>query len=429
MHHTIATERRKVAVHCHAGLGRTGLVAACFLVYSGTAAGAPDAVLRVRSARPGALQTAAQVLFVSVFQQYLAHLRCVFGGVGVGGREGCAVVATPSEREGMLSRALRRAVSGASSGAGSGGAANALAACEALAALGGPSGAPAALAAATVIGAAPAPVPHEQQLPVPLGSVCSSTGGAGGASALPTTVDDAMRRAGSCAGGDAPLHVIATDAAVTEVYGDGLTIIRAAPSMRPERVDALVKGAPQVRCLRKGTACWSGLGAIWACAPCPKLRQVERDPTAHQAHPGPCFAVGYHVCTLILTLMRLRRRRRRCGKGAASWSCRTGPFPSCPGPRSSRFGLRTSQRTSLRQRRPQHTPKHSHASSGFCTASNAAAAGGCTGSCVRACAHWRRAQMRTQPWLTRRRASGSARLAAWLAARSGQALVCLAWGA
>jgi hypothetical protein len=31
----------------------------------------------VRAGRPGALQTAAQVRFVSIFEQYLAHLRCV----------------------------------------------------------------------------------------------------------------------------------------------------------------------------------------------------------------------------------------------------------------------------------------------------------------------------------------------------------------
>ena len=31
---------------------------------------------------------------------------------------------------------------------------------------------------------------------------------------------------------DKPLHVITTDMAVTEVYGDGLTIIRAAPGCR-----------------------------------------------------------------------------------------------------------------------------------------------------------------------------------------------------
>lgn len=37
MQRTVGGEGRKVAVHCHAGLGRTGLVASCYLVYAGEA--------------------------------------------------------------------------------------------------------------------------------------------------------------------------------------------------------------------------------------------------------------------------------------------------------------------------------------------------------------------------------------------------------
>ena len=65
---------KKVAVHCHAGLGRTGLAIACFMVYRGEAK-AIAAVELVRKCRPGALQTHAQVLFVSIFEQYLQYLR------------------------------------------------------------------------------------------------------------------------------------------------------------------------------------------------------------------------------------------------------------------------------------------------------------------------------------------------------------------
>lgn len=75
MHYTTSVECRKVAVHCHAGLGRTGLAIACFLLASGQAASAPRAVEMVRAARPGSLQTQAQVMFVSIFEQYLQHLR------------------------------------------------------------------------------------------------------------------------------------------------------------------------------------------------------------------------------------------------------------------------------------------------------------------------------------------------------------------
>lgn len=81
MHHVVTVEKRKIAVHCHAGLGRTGLAIACYFVFSGMY-DAPSAVAAVRKHRPGALQTSKQVLFVSVFEKYLAYLRCTFPVTG-----------------------------------------------------------------------------------------------------------------------------------------------------------------------------------------------------------------------------------------------------------------------------------------------------------------------------------------------------------
>ena len=67
----------RVAVHCHAGLGRTGLVIACSLVYSNHMP--PDeAVSTVRLHRPGSVQTARQQEFVTSFHSFLAKLRLVF---------------------------------------------------------------------------------------------------------------------------------------------------------------------------------------------------------------------------------------------------------------------------------------------------------------------------------------------------------------
>ncbi len=53
-----ATEGGGVAVHCGAGLGRTGTIIACYLVAKGLT---PDeAIARVRAARPGSIETRAQ---------------------------------------------------------------------------------------------------------------------------------------------------------------------------------------------------------------------------------------------------------------------------------------------------------------------------------------------------------------------------------
>lgn len=47
-----------VAIHCHAGLGRTGTICACYLVRTGLSA--DGAMARVRGLRPGSIETAAQ---------------------------------------------------------------------------------------------------------------------------------------------------------------------------------------------------------------------------------------------------------------------------------------------------------------------------------------------------------------------------------
>lgn len=58
-----------VLVHCRAGLGRTGLVAACVLVTAGDSASA--ALRKVRGVHGGYVQTPAQERFVSHYEQHL----------------------------------------------------------------------------------------------------------------------------------------------------------------------------------------------------------------------------------------------------------------------------------------------------------------------------------------------------------------------
>ncbi len=58
-------EGKRVAVHCAGGLGRTGTLLACYLVSRGAT---PDeAIARVRAARPGSVETAAQEAAVTAY--------------------------------------------------------------------------------------------------------------------------------------------------------------------------------------------------------------------------------------------------------------------------------------------------------------------------------------------------------------------------
>jgi atypical dual specificity phosphatase len=54
-----------VAVHCTAGLGRTGVILACYFVTTGLSA--REAITRVRKLRPGSVETGEQAAAVSEF--------------------------------------------------------------------------------------------------------------------------------------------------------------------------------------------------------------------------------------------------------------------------------------------------------------------------------------------------------------------------
>ena len=55
------------AVHCGGGLGRTGTLLACYLLAGSGGLGAAEAIGRVRSLRPGSVETPAQVRAVEAW--------------------------------------------------------------------------------------------------------------------------------------------------------------------------------------------------------------------------------------------------------------------------------------------------------------------------------------------------------------------------
>ncbi|XP_071564050.1 uncharacterized protein [Temnothorax nylanderi] len=72
-----AVQEGRVAIHCHAGLGRTGVLIACYLIYS-LRVRANDAIRFVRIKRPSAIQTRGQIICIQEFEHVVLPQMIVF---------------------------------------------------------------------------------------------------------------------------------------------------------------------------------------------------------------------------------------------------------------------------------------------------------------------------------------------------------------
>jgi len=71
---SFAVSEGGVAIHCHAGLGRTGVICACWLIFD-RGLSAEEAIKQVRARRKGAIQTRQQLASVINFDDVLRQLR------------------------------------------------------------------------------------------------------------------------------------------------------------------------------------------------------------------------------------------------------------------------------------------------------------------------------------------------------------------
>ncbi|XP_077987260.1 protein tyrosine phosphatase domain-containing protein 1-like [Glandiceps talaboti] len=77
---SFALQEGKAAVHCHAGLGRTGVLIACYLIYAKRME-ADQVIHFIREKRGGAIQTRGQIECCQQFGKFLIPLRVVFSSI------------------------------------------------------------------------------------------------------------------------------------------------------------------------------------------------------------------------------------------------------------------------------------------------------------------------------------------------------------
>lgn len=70
--HQNISENKGTMVHCAAGLGRAGTILACYFVKYHKMA-AKDAIHKIRTARPGSIQSEIQEISISLFEKHVSN--------------------------------------------------------------------------------------------------------------------------------------------------------------------------------------------------------------------------------------------------------------------------------------------------------------------------------------------------------------------
>ncbi|KAG6795913.1 protein tyrosine phosphatase domain-containing protein 1 [Apis mellifera caucasica] len=97
-----AVQEGRVAIHCHAGLGRTGVLIACYLIYS-LRVRANDAIRFVRMKRPSAIQTRGQILCIQDFEHFVLSQMIVFPlNSTIGDRKPCSLQSCLKKQHNVL---------------------------------------------------------------------------------------------------------------------------------------------------------------------------------------------------------------------------------------------------------------------------------------------------------------------------------------
>ncbi|XP_076544220.1 uncharacterized protein LOC143305266 [Osmia lignaria lignaria] len=97
-----AVQEGRVAIHCHAGLGRTGVLIACYLIYS-LRVRANDAIRFVRMKRPCAIQTRGQILCIQEFEHFVLPQMIVFPlSSAIGDRKPCSLQSHLRKQQNVL---------------------------------------------------------------------------------------------------------------------------------------------------------------------------------------------------------------------------------------------------------------------------------------------------------------------------------------